>query len=87
MPNIQNYKKNSLVLNQNKDSLTVNQNPYSIQKNRLLGNNTAVKQKLTDRSNTELNNTIKKDQKQVHKLPKDSKTERSTGLHHKKKLS
>ena len=87
MPNIQNYKKNSLVRNQNKDRLTVNQNPYSIQKNRLLGNNTAVKQKLTDRSNTELNNTIKKDQKQVHKLPKDSKTERSTGLHHKKKLS
>ena len=89
MPSIQNYEKNSLVLNQNKNDLTVHQNPYTVQKTRPQGNNTAAKQKLSERSNTELNNTIKQDQKgkQPHKTPKDSKTERNTGLHHKKKLS
>ena len=87
VPSIENSEKISLVLDHIKNDLSAHQNPYTAQKNRLHGTNTAAKQKLTERSNTDLNNTIKKDQKPSHKTPKDSKTERNTGLHRKKKLS
>ena len=72
-----------------KNDLVANSNPYT--QKRLQGNNSDAKnQKMSDRSNTELNSTVKKDQKSTHKISKqDSKTERNAnaGLHHKKKLS